>query len=158
MVYESIPGGARINIPSANEHVTDIEHQIRVVNERSIAVNHSLPFNKIHKLLTIYIVFTVFRMLKYLSFKGGVSVILIPKTIMSGETLHYKLHLGLNIGQFCQVNEYEYPKNSQVPWTKVTICLGPSGNKQEAFWFMSLNLVKISPEGVGKPSWCLTLS
>ena len=37
----------------------------------------------------------------------------IPKTIMSGKTLHYKIHLALNIGQYCQVYEEETPINIQ---------------------------------------------
>ena len=42
------------------------------------------------KLLTIYTVFTVVRMINYFPFRGGVSAILSTKTIMSSETLHYK--------------------------------------------------------------------
>ena len=88
----------------------------------------SLPFNYIPNILTIYIVSTVVRILNHLPVKGVVSSILSPKTIMYGETLHYKQHLGLNIGQYCQVNEHEKPRNSQLPWTKGSICLGPSVN------------------------------
>ena len=32
---------------------------------------------------------------------------------MSGKTLHYKIHLALNIGQYCQVYEEETPINIQ---------------------------------------------
>ena len=123
-------GGGRINITSANELVPCIEHQIRVVKERTRSVRHSLTLNKIPKILTIYIVFTVVRMLKYLPVKGGFYAILSPNTIMSGETLHYKQHIGLNIGQYCHVHEHEEPSNSQLPLTKGAICLRPSRNEQ----------------------------
>ena len=128
MVYKHMPEVTMTNLTSANEHVPDIERQTRVVKERTRSVSHSLPFNKTPKLLTIYIVFTVVRMLNYLPVKGGVSAILSTKTIMYGETLHYKRHLGLNIGQYCQVHEHEYPRNSLLPRNKGAICLGPSGN------------------------------
>ena len=70
MIYEHIPGGPRINLTSANEHVPDIECQIRVIKERKIYVRNSLPFNKILNILTIYIFFKVVRMLNYLPVKG----------------------------------------------------------------------------------------
>ena len=90
MIYKNIPGRPRINITSANENVPDIECQIRVVQEKTRSVRHSLTFNKIPNILTIYIVFTVFRMINYLPIKGGVYLILRPNTILSGETLCYK--------------------------------------------------------------------
>ena len=69
-------------------------------------------------------------MLNYFPVNGGVSVILSTKTIIFGGTLHYKQHLGIKIGQYCQVHEHEEPRNSQVPRTRGAILLGPSGNKQ----------------------------
>ena len=81
-------------------------------------------------------------MLKYFSVNVGVSSILSPNTIISGESLHYKQHLGIKIGQYLQVHKYEDPSNSQVPRTKVAIFLGPSGNEQGGFQFMSLNSAK----------------
>ena len=115
MVYKNISGGPKLNITGSNEHVTDIEHQIRVVKERTRADRHILPFKNTLKFITIYIVFTVLRMLKYLPVKGGVSAIISPKDIMPGKSLHYKRHLGLNIGQYLQVHDNEYTSNSQLP-------------------------------------------
>ena len=78
-----------INSASANEHVPKIEHRIRVVKERCHANCHSLLFKRIPKLLMIYIVFNVVKMLNFFPTKGGVSETLSPKTIMSRETLDY---------------------------------------------------------------------
>ena len=106
MVYNHIPGGSRINPTIANEHEPDIERQIRVV-KKNRAVRHSIPFNKNPKIITVYIVFTVFMMLNYFQVKGGVYSIVSPNTTISGETLHCKRQLGLNIVQYCQVHENE---------------------------------------------------
>ena len=89
MVYEHMPGVNRINATSANEHVPDIERRVGVIKDRTRAFRHSLPFNNILKLLTVYIISTVVRMLNYFTVKGGISDILSPKTIIYGETLHY---------------------------------------------------------------------
>ncbi|KMZ58833.1 hypothetical protein ZOSMA_7339G00010, partial [Zostera marina] len=138
-LIESLPGGPRVNLASANEHVPEIERRIRVVKERARAVRHSLPYNRIPKLLTIFIVFYVVTMLNYFPSKGGVSAVLSPKTIMTGKTLDYKKHLSLKVGQYCQVHEEETPRNSQKERTRGAIALGPSGNEQGSYKFMALN-------------------
>ena len=76
-------------------------------------MRHGLPFKRVPQLLTIYIVFHVVKLLNFFPPKGGISDILSPKTIMTGETLDYKRHLRLQIGQYCQVHEEETPRNSQ---------------------------------------------
>ena len=61
---------------------------------------------------------------------------------MSGETLDFKKHLSLQVGQYCQVHEEEQPRNSEIPRTRGAISLGPSGNLQGAYKFMALNTGK----------------
>jgi hypothetical protein len=138
-LIESMPSGPMVNLASSNEHVPEIEHRIRVVKERCRATRHSLPFERIPKLLTIHIVFHAVRLLNYFPTKGGVSDTLSPKTILSGETLDFKKHLHLQIRQYCQVHEEDTPRNSQRPRTKGAICLGPNGNLQGGFKFMALS-------------------
>ena len=158
IIYEHMPGGPRINTKSANEQVLDIELWIRVIKERTKYARHILPFNNTPKLFSIYIFFTVVRMLNHFPVKVRVSAILSPNTIMYGEKLHYKWHLGINIGQYCQVNEHEDPSSSQLHRNKGAIWLGNSGNELGLLKFMSLHSVIRPPKGVGTPSWCLTLS
>ena len=112
-----------LNLKSTNEHVPKIEHHIRVVKEHCRATWHRLPFNRIPKLLTIHIVLNAVKLLNFFPMKGGISDTLSPKTIMSGETLDYKKHLHLQIGQYCQVHEEDTPRNSRIPCTKGAICL-----------------------------------
>jgi hypothetical protein len=138
-LIESMPGGPMVNLTSANEHVPEIERRIRVVKERCRATRHSLPFERIPKLMTIHIVLNVVKLLNFFPTKGGVSDTLSPKTIMSGEMLDFKKHLSLHIGQYCQVHEEDTPQNSQVARKKGAISLGPSGNLQGGFKFMALN-------------------
>jgi hypothetical protein len=136
---ESMTGGPMVNLASTNEHVPDIERRIRVVKEQCRAARHSLPFETITKLTTIHIVLNVVKLLNFFPTKGGVSDTLSPKTIVSGETLDFKKHLSLQIGQYCQVHEKDTPRNSQVARTKGAISLVPSGNLQGGFKFMALN-------------------
>ena len=66
---------------------------------------------------------------------------------MTGETLEYKKHLSLQFSQCCQVHEEDTPHNSTSPWMKGAICLGPSGNVQGGYKFMTLCSAK-------KIIWC----
>jgi hypothetical protein len=120
-----------LNIASSHAHVPEIEHRIRVVKERCRAIRHALPFQRLPKLLTIHIVLDVVKVLNLFPTKRGVSDTLSPETIMSGETLDYKKHLRLQIGQYCQVHEQDAPRNSLHPRTKGAIALGPSRNLRE---------------------------
>jgi hypothetical protein len=133
---EAMPGGPMVNSASANEHVPEFERRIQVVKERFRATRHSLPFHTIPKLTKIYIVLNFLKLLNFFPTKGGVSDTLSPKTIISGETLDYKKHLSLQIGQYCQVHEKYNPRNNQIARTKGAIFLGPSGNLQGGFKFM----------------------
>ena len=89
-LIESLPGIPLENIVVANEHVPDIDRQIRVVKEWCRATRHGLPFQKIIKLLTTHIVPNTVKILNLFPTKGGISDSLIPKTIMSGETLDFQ--------------------------------------------------------------------
>jgi hypothetical protein len=141
-LIESMTGVPIVNLASANEHVPKIKRRIRVVKERCRATRHSLPYERIPRLMTIHIVLNVVKLLNFFPTKGGVSDTLSPKNIMSGETLDFKKHLSLQIVQYCQVHEEDTPRYSQVARTKGAISLGPSGNVQGGFKFMALNSVK----------------
>jgi hypothetical protein len=84
-------------------------------------------------------VINVVTLLIFFPTKGGVSETLSPKTIMLGDTLDYKKHLSLQIGQYCQVHKEDNPHNSQLARTKGAIYLGTSGNLQGGFKFMALS-------------------
>jgi hypothetical protein len=138
-LIESMPGGPMVNLASANEHVPEIERRIWVVMERCRKTRHILPYERIPKLVTIHIVLNVVKLLNFFPTKDGVSDTLSHKTIMSGETLDFKKHLSLQIGQCCQVHEEDTHRNSRDARTKGAISLGPSGNIQGGFKFMALN-------------------
>jgi hypothetical protein len=149
MINEHMPNGPFVNLATTNEHVPEIERRIQVVKERTRAVRHSLPYKRIPHLLMIWIVFGCVRMLNFFPAKGGISSTFSPKTIMTGETLDYKKHLCLKMGQYCQVHEEENPQNGMKPRSKAAICLGLSGNTQGGFKFMSLN----SGKRITRRSW-----
>jgi hypothetical protein len=94
---ESLPGGPRVNLASANEHVPEIERRIRVVKERCQATCYSLPFMRIPTLLMVNIVLNAVKLLNLFPTEGGMSDTISPRTIMSGDTLDYKKDLCIQI-------------------------------------------------------------
>jgi hypothetical protein len=134
-----MPDGPILNLASTNEHVPEIERRIRVGKERCRVSRHSLPFERIPKLLTVHIFLNTVKLLSFFPTKGGILDIFSPKAILSGETLDHKKHLCLQIGQYCQVHGEDPPRNSQVPRTNGAISLGLSGNLQGGFKFMALS-------------------
>jgi hypothetical protein len=79
---------------------------------------------------------------QFFPIKGGISDTLSPKTIMSGETLHYRKYLSFQVGQYCQVHKEDTLCISQSPRLKGAISLGTSGNLQGGYKFMVLNTQK----------------
>ena len=98
ILIESLPGGPQINLSAENEYIPVIKRRIRVVKEHCRATCHSLTFQKIPKLLNTNIVLNEVKMINFFPTKGGILDSLIPKTIMSGDTLDFKKNLRLHLG------------------------------------------------------------
>mmetsp|Transcript_36183 Transcript_36183/g.51177 ORF Transcript_36183/g.51177 Transcript_36183/m.51177 type:complete len:412 (+) Transcript_36183:1053-2288(+) len=141
-LINDMPAGPSMNLASAREHVPEIERRIRVVKERVRALRCSLLFNKIPALMTIHMVLHAVKMLTNFPTKAGVSATMSPRELLTDESLDYKKHLCQQFGDYCQVHEEDEPRNSQTPRTQGAICMGPSGNAQGGFKFMTLRTCK----------------
>jgi hypothetical protein len=95
---DEMPESPKLILAAKGDHVPEIERRIRVIKERCRALRHSLPFNKIPMIITMYMVLHAVRMLNFFPQKTGVSETLSPKTIISGERLDWKRHLALPFG------------------------------------------------------------
>ena len=100
-LIQEMPGGTRVNQEIAIENVPDIDRQTRVTTETIRSIRHSQG----PKIFLIHFVFQAIKMLNHFPVKGGISNTIIPTTIITSDNLHYKKHLGLHIGQYCQVHE-----------------------------------------------------
>ena len=105
-------------------------------------IRHSLLFNKVYKLFLIHLVLQAIKILNRFPVKGGIYATNDPTTIMTGDILHYKKHIGVHIGQYFQVHEEDTPYNSNQSRTKGSTCMGTSVNIQGGFKFMILRSMK----------------
>ena len=103
-LIQNMRAGPRVNLTSANEHIPEIERRIRVVKKRSRAFCHSLPFNRIPKLMIIHAMLNIAKILNYFPTKQGISSELSPRSILTGESLYYKKKLTLQPGQYFKLH------------------------------------------------------
>ena len=137
-LIQKIPAGPRVNRTIANKNVPEIERHICVVKERSHTFSHSLLFNHIPKLMKIHAVLNITKMLNYFLTKQGIYLEISPRYILTGESLEYKKHSTLQPGQYCQVHNNEGPRNSNKSGNQGAVYLGPYGNIQGGFKFVTL--------------------
>ena len=134
----SIEGmGVQLEQASKNEHVASIERAIRQIKERVRAFIHSLPFQPT-KEITIYLVYYIVGMINNIPRSTSV-VEMSPKEKLTGKKLDYNSDFQIQFGEYCQANEEDNLKNSMKSRTFPAICLGPVGNIQSSYYFLSLN-------------------
>ena len=132
--------GVLLNGSSANEHVPEIERMIRTIKERQRAKVNTLPYNisKYPKVMRIQAVLQSILRLNMFPKKNGVSDTLSPHCIFRDRSVDYKIHCRVTFGAYCQVNDEPRRLNSSVARATGAIALGPSGNLQGGYHFMSL--------------------
>ncbi len=74
--------------------------------------------------------------------KLGVSEKYSPRELVSRHKLDAKLHCKSPFGAYCEVHTDPVITNTMEPRTRWGICLGPNGNLQGSFKFMSLTTGK----------------
>ena len=132
---------ATVNVTMRDEHVGVAERRIRVVKERMRSyIAHSKferwPIVMISKLAE----FVVFW-LNAFPVDRGISRLLSPYTIMTGLTVNYSVHCRFVFGEYVQTHEEH--DNSMAPRTIGAIALGPAGNVQGGYEFMSLSTGRV---------------
>jgi hypothetical protein len=127
----------QLNTAAADEHVPEIERYNRTIKERCCSIYNTLPYKKIpHIMLAHMVYFSVFW-LNSLPPKGGIATHVSPRTIITGLTINFSLHCQLEFGSYVQTHEAH--NNNMNPRTIGAICLGPKGNIQGGYNFMSLS-------------------
>ena len=137
--------GIILNTTSNDEHVPEIERQIRTVKERTCAIYCTLPFQKMPRRLIIEMVYAANYWLNMFPRKGGVSKTLSPRTLLSGQTWSYTTHCKLEFGD--NVQTHEEHDNSMATRTIGAIALHPTGNTQGGYFFFSLATRRVLNRG-----------
>jgi hypothetical protein len=127
-----------LNSTAADEHVSEIERQIRAIKERSRAIRSTLPFKRLPVRIIIELMNFVTLWLNDFPPSSGVSDTFSPRTIMTGITLDFAKHYKVPFGAYVETHEENKPTNTMVERTRRAICLGPSSNFQGSYKLVCL--------------------
>ena len=76
--------GIQLNTVSNDEHVPEIEWQIRTLKEWTRGIYCTLPFRKIPRCLIIEMLYVANYWLNMFPCKGGISQTMSPRTLLTG--------------------------------------------------------------------------
>jgi hypothetical protein len=131
--------GVALNICGPNEHVPEIERKIRTVKERVRGVITTLPFKSLPAILIVHAVIFSVMWLNFFPPSGGVSPTLSPQCIVTGLHVDCNKHCRIPFGAYAQVHAEPDPSNNaMVSRTVGGISLGPTGNIQGTYRFLSI--------------------
>ena len=133
--------GLQLNTMSNDEHVPEIEWQIRTLKERTRGIYCTLPFRKIPRRLIIEMLYAANYWLNMFLRKGGISQTMSPRTLLTGLTMNYNRHCRLEFGEYVQTHEEH--DNSLNPHSIGALALRPTGNVQGGYFFFSLTTGKV---------------
>ena len=131
-----------INTTAAQEHVGEIERKIRVIKERARGTINTLPYLQLPRLMIIELMHFCVMWMNAFPVKSGISEKWSPRELISRHKLDAKLHCRAPFGAYCEVHTDPDITNTMEPRTKWAICLGPTGNMQGSYKFMSLSTGK----------------
>ena len=133
--------GIQLNTVSNDEHVPEIEHQIRTLKEETRAIYCTLPFRKVPRCLIIEILYAANYWLNMFPCMGGISQTMSPRTLLTGLTMNYHRHCRLEFGEYVQTHDEH--DNSLDPRTIGALALCPTGNVEGGYFFLSLTTGKV---------------
>jgi len=107
--------GVILNICATNEHVQEIERNIRTVKERVRSIATTLPFKQYLPRLIVKMVYNCIFWLNSFPHKDSVHPTISPRAIMTGKRILYDKHCKVEFGTYVQMHEKH--NNSMEPRT-----------------------------------------
>jgi hypothetical protein len=139
----------QLNVCCANEHVPEIERSIQTVKERIRVCLHDLPFSTYPKVLTKEVILNSNSWLNAFPSENGISKDVSPREIITGKPTDFKTDCRVEFGTYCQIHENNNITNKDHPRSIDAIALGPTGNRQGTYNFLTLD----TWEKVGRNHW-----
>ena len=142
-------GNADLNLSAPNEHVPEVERNIKTIKERVRCSINDMPYEKLPKNFKRELVTTCCSMLNALPRSAGVSQVYSPREIVTGKRLDFKKHCKIAPGDYCLVHEERLTTNTMQPRASRAVAIGISSNMQGAYQFLMLDTGSI----VTRRSW-----
>ena len=150
-----------MNLAAPNEHVPEVERNIRVVKDRIRCTLTGMPYKRVPKNFKRELVLSCTAMLNTVPREAGASNTLSPMELLTGRTLDFNKHCKLAPGVYCLVHEENIPTNTMEERASGAIAIGPTTDMQGSYRFLSLktghiitrrswNDTPVTPEAVAK--------
>ncbi len=136
-VREHVPS-VDMNTPAAAEHIAEIERRIRYIKERAQCILCTLSYPALPTHMLIHLLHFVVMWLNNFPSAMGISTQYSPRELIVRDCLDYKKHCQALFGSYCEAHEENTPTNSMLTHGSPSICLGPTGNCQDSYFFFSL--------------------
>ena len=127
-----------LNTTAAREHAGEIERKIRVIKESARGTFNTLPYKKIPRVVVIELLHFCVMWMNSFPIKLGISEKWSPRELVSRTKLDAKLHCRAPFGSYCEMHIDPDITNMLEPRTNWAICMGPMGNLQGSYKFLSL--------------------
>ncbi|KAL7509413.1 hypothetical protein ACHAXN_008345, partial [Cyclotella atomus] len=131
-----------VNTPAAREHVTEIEHRIRTMKERGRGTKNVLPYKMLPKLMLIELINFVVFWLNAFPSESGISDEYSPRELILRRGIDFSKHCRVPFGTYSEAHNDPITTNDARPRTTSAIALGPTGNAQGTYKFLSLTTGK----------------
>jgi hypothetical protein len=109
------------------------------MKERATSTISILPYKLLPKLVTIKLMHFCVMWMSSFPVKLGISEKWSPREIVSRHKLDAKMHCKVPFWVYCEVHGNQDITNTMEPRTRWGICLGPTGNMQGSYKFLSLS-------------------
>jgi hypothetical protein len=131
--------GIKLNICAPNEHVPEVERNIRTIKERVRGMITILPFGTLPPVIIVHAVVFSIMWLNCFHPKGGVSKTISPQAIVTGMSPDAEKHCQIPFGAYAQVHVEPNPSKDAITSRTVGgISLGLTENIQGTYKFLSL--------------------
>jgi hypothetical protein len=149
--------GVELALAAPDEHVREVERNIRVIKERIRSVLADMPYDLLPANFKRELILICVVLLNLVPRKAGLSKVISPWTIITSRALDYKKHCRAKPGSYCLVHDEKKPRNSMKPRAAGAIAIGPCVNLHGAYKFLyldtgrivtrrSFNVLPITPE------------
>ena len=129
----------KFNFSSPQEHVPNIEHKNRVLQERFCVLLYRLPFKVIPRTMIWYGALRVTKLRSYFPKKAGISKYFSPYTILNQRQIVFNKEFAHSFGDYVQAVEDNPPKNKNLLRSKDCIYLRASNLLQGGHDLMDLS-------------------
>ena len=134
--------GITLNVTSADEHVPEIERNIRYLKEKVRGTVNSLPFRVLPRVLLKAIIYDATKWMNMFPRKAGIPN-MSPRSIITGLGTDVNIHCRVPIGSYCHVHDEPHPSNTNIPRSTGAIALHAQGNVQGGYNFINLTTWKL---------------